>query len=83
MDKAREPWSPPAKDQEERSMDRALNAFYSNAVVYMVAVAALGALCAYIGQTTITAFLFMVLGMMMVLWDAHNDPHVPPAPSLT
>ncbi len=64
-------------------MTRALDAFYSNAVVYLAGVAALAALCVYIGQTTIGAFLFMLLGMLIILWDAHTDPHIPPAPSLT
>ena len=64
-------------------MMRALDAFYSNAVVCLVVVAVLAALCVYIGQTTVAAFLFMLLGMMIVLWDAHTDSHIPPAPSLT
>jgi hypothetical protein len=45
--------------------------------------AALGALCIFIGQTTAAAFLFMLLGLMIVLWDAHTDPHIPEAPTLT
>jgi hypothetical protein len=43
----------------------------------------LAALAVYIGQTTVGAFLFMLFGLLIVLWDAHTDPHVPPAPSLT
>ena len=64
-------------------MGQIFDAFYRNTVVYLVVVAALGALCVYIGQTTAAAFLFMVLGLMIVLWDAHTDTHIPPAPSLT
>lgn len=64
-------------------MSRILNAFYANAVVYLAAVAVVGALCLYIGQTSAGAFLFMLLGLMIVLWDAHTDPHIPEAPSLT
>ncbi len=64
-------------------MGQVMEAFYKNAVVWLVAVAALAAVCAYIGQTTVGAFLFMLLGMLIVLWDAHTDPHIPPAPSLT
>lgn len=64
-------------------MMQALDVFYRNAVVFLVVVAALAALCIYIGQTTVGAFLFMVLGMMIVLWDAHTDPHIPEAPSIT
>jgi hypothetical protein len=63
-------------------MGQVLDAFYRNAVVFLVAVAALGALCVFIGQTTPAAFLFMLLGLLIVLWDAHTDPNVPPAPSL-
>lgn len=64
-------------------MGKALDAFYANAVVYLVVVAALGALFLYLGQGTVGAFLFMLLGLLIVLWDAHTDPHIPPAPSLT
>ncbi len=64
-------------------MMQVLDAFYRNPVVYLVVVAALGALCVFIGQTTVAAFLFMLLGMMIVLWDAHTDSHIPPAPTLT
>ena len=64
-------------------MGQALEFFYRNAVVTLAVVAALAALCAYIGQTTVSAFLFMLLGLLIVLWDAHTDPHIPPAPSLT
>ena len=64
-------------------MMQVLDAFYRNPVVYLVVVAALGALCVYIGQTTAGAFLFMLFGMMIVLWDAHTDSHIPPAPTLT
>ena len=64
-------------------MMQTLDAFYRNAVVCLVVVAVLAALCIYIGQTTAGAFLFMVLGMMIVLWDAHTDPHIPEAPSIT
>jgi len=64
-------------------MMQALDVFYRNAVVCLVVVAVLAALCIYIGQTTVGAFLFMVLGMMIVLWDAHTDPHIPEAPSIT
>ena len=64
-------------------MGRILNAFYANAVVYLVVITALASLCLYIGQGTAGAFLFMVLGMLIVLWDAHTDPHIPEAPTLT
>lgn len=64
-------------------MGQIFETFYGNAVVCLIAVAALGALCVYIGQTTAAAFLFMLLGLMVVLWDAHTDPRIPPAPSLT
>lgn len=64
-------------------MGKALDAFYSNAVVYLVVIAALGAVFVYIGQGTLGAFAFMLLGLLIVLWDAHTDPHIPPAPSLT
>jgi hypothetical protein len=64
-------------------MGQILEAFYRNTVVWLAAVAVLAALCIYIGQTTAGAFLFMLLGIMTVLWDAHTDPHIPPAPSLT
>ncbi|CAA9228270.1 MAG: hypothetical protein AVDCRST_MAG08-971 [uncultured Acetobacteraceae bacterium] len=64
-------------------MGQVIDGFYRNAVVYLVVVAAVGALCIYIGQTTIAAFLFMLLGLMIVLWDAHTDPSIPPAPSIT
>ncbi len=64
-------------------MGQVLDRFYRNAVVWLAVVALLGAACVYIGQTTIGAFLFMLLGLLIVLWDAHTDPHVPPAPSLT
>ncbi len=64
-------------------MSRVLDAFYRNAVVCLVVVAALAALSVYIGMTSVGAFLFMLLGMLIVLWDAHTDSHIPPAPSLT
>ncbi len=64
-------------------MRQALDTFYSNAVVILVVVAALGALFVYLELGTVAAFLFMVLGMLMILWDAHTDPHIPPAPTLT
>ncbi len=64
-------------------MFQALEVFYKNAVVCLIAVAVLAALCVYIGQPTVAAFLFMLLGMLMILWDAHTDPHIPPAPSIT
>lgn len=64
-------------------MTRVLDTFYANAVIAIVATAVLGALCVLIGLKTIAAFLFMILGMMIVLWDAHTDPHIPEAPSLT
>ena len=51
-------------------MGRVLDAFYSKPVVYLVAIAVLAALCVYIGQTTIGAFLFMLFGLLIVLWDA-------------
>jgi hypothetical protein len=38
---------------------------------------------AYIGQGTLAAFAFMLLGLLIVLWDAHTDPHIPEAPSIT
>ena len=37
----------------------------------------------YLGFTTVGAFLVMLFGLMMILWDAHTDPHIPEAPSLT
>jgi hypothetical protein len=64
-------------------MGQIFETFYRNAVVCLVAVAVLAALAVYIGQTTVGAFLFMLFGLLIVLWDAHTDPHVPPAPSLT
>ena len=64
-------------------MMQALDVFYRNAVVVLFAVAVLAALCVYIGQTTAGAFLIMLLGMLIVLWDAHTDDHIPEAPSLT
>ena len=64
-------------------MSQVFDAFYRNPVVYLIAVAAIGALCIYIGQTTVAAFLFMLLGLLIVLWDAHTDSHIPPAPTLT
>jgi hypothetical protein len=64
-------------------MMRALDVFYSNPLVFIAVVAVVAALCIYIGLTTVGAFLFMVLGLMIVLWDAHTDSHIPPAPSLT
>ena len=64
-------------------MGKALDAFYSNAVVYLAGVAVLAALAVLIGQGTVAAFLFMVLGMLIILWDAHTDPHIPPAPTIS
>lgn len=64
-------------------MGKVMNAFYSNAVVYLAVVAALGALCLFLGLGTPGAFLFMLFGMLVVLWDAHTDPHIPEAPSIT
>ncbi len=64
-------------------MAQIMETFYRSAVVFMAVAAVLGALCVYIGQTTAGSFLFMVLGLMIVLWDAHTDPHIPPAPSIT
>ena len=64
-------------------MGQAMEVFYRNAVVCLIAVAVLGGLAVYIGQTTVGAFLFMLLGMMMIIWDAHTDSHIPPAPTLT
>lgn len=63
-------------------MRKALDAFYGNAIVYLGVVAALGALAVFIGQGTVAAFLFMLLGMMIIMWDAHTDSHIPEAPSL-
>ena len=64
-------------------MNQALEFFYRNAVVCLAVVAVLAALCVYIGQATPGAFLFMLLGLLTILWDAHTDPHIPPAPTLT
>lgn len=64
-------------------MGKALDAFYGNAIVYLVVIAAVGAVLAYIGQGTLAAFAFMLLGLLIVLWDAHTDPHIPEAPSIT
>ena len=63
-------------------MMRALDMFYNNAVVSLVVVAVLAALCVYVGMTTVGAFLFMLLGLLIVLWDAHTDSHIPPAPTI-
>ena len=84
MDKAVAPCSPFFRiRREEHPMLQALEVFYRNAVVYLIAVAVLAALCVYIGQSSVAAFLFMLRGMLMILWDAHTDDHIPPAPSLT
>ena len=64
-------------------MGKALDAYYRNPIVYLAVMAALGALCIWIGLNTPGAFLFMLLGMLIVLWDAHTDSHIPEAPSLT
>jgi hypothetical protein len=69
--------------KETRRMGQIMDAFYRNPVIYLLGAAALGALCIFIGQTTAAAFLFMLLGLMIVLWDAHTDPHIPEAPTLT
>ena len=63
-------------------MNKVLDAYYRNPIVYL-AVVALGALCIWLGLSTPGAFLFMLLGMLIVLWDAHTDSHIPEAPSLT
>jgi hypothetical protein len=83
MDKASAPWSPSLIGKEGRRVLHVLDVFYKNAVVYLIIVAVLAALCVYIGLGTVGAFLFMLLGMLMILWDAHTDPHIPEAPSLT
>ena len=64
-------------------MRQVFDAFYNNAVVCIVAAGVLAALAVYIGMASVGAFLFMLMGMMIVLWDAHTDPHIPPAPTLT
>ena len=64
-------------------MMQALDTFYRNAVVFLLVVAVLAGLTIYIGLTTVGAFLVMLFGLMMILWDAHTDPHIPEAPSLT
>ena len=64
-------------------MGKVLDAFYGNAAIYMAVVAAIGALCVYLGQGSAGAFLFMLLGLMIVLWDAHTDPGIPAAPTIT
>jgi Na+/alanine symporter len=65
------------------SLSQVLDAFTKNAVLYLIIVAVLAGLSIWMGLTTIGAFLVMVLGMMMILWDAHTDPHIPEAPTLT
>ena len=64
-------------------MMHALDTFYRNAVVFLLVVAVLAGLTIYLGLTTVGAFLVMLFGLMMILWDAHTDPHIPEAPSLT
>ena len=64
-------------------MMQALDTFYRNAVVFLLVVAVLAGLTIYLGLTTVGAFLVMLFGLMMILWDAHTDPHIPEAPSLT
>ena len=64
-------------------MMKALDAFYANAIVFLVVIAVPGALALYLEWSTAGAFLFMLLGMLIVLWDAHTDPHIPEAPSIT
>jgi len=64
-------------------MTQALETFYRNAVVFLLVVAVLAGGTIYMGFTTVGAFLVMLLGLMMILWDAHTDPHIPEAPSLT
>jgi len=83
MDKTVAPCPPSRIGKEKRPMMRVLDVFYSNPVLYIAVVGVLGALSHYIGLTTVGAFLFMLLGMMIVLWDAHTDSHIPPAPTLT
>ena len=61
------------------SLSQVLDAFTKNAVLYLVIVAVLAGLSIWMGLTTVGAFLVMVLGMMMILWDAHTDPHIPEA----
>jgi predicted PurR-regulated permease PerM len=82
VDKPAAPWSPLRTGKEKRRMMQVLNAFYRNAVVTLIAVAVLAALTVYIGMTTVGAFLVMLFGMLIILWDAHTDPHIPEAPSL-
>jgi hypothetical protein len=69
--------------EKRRMIMQTLDHFYRNAVVVLVVVAVLAALFIYIGMTTVGAFLIMVFGMLMILWDAHTDPHIPEAPSIT
>ena len=64
-------------------MMHALDTFYRNAVVFLLVVAVLAGLTIYLGLTTVGAFLVMLFGLMMILWDAHTDPHIPEAPTLT
>jgi hypothetical protein len=68
--------------RERRAMMQVLDAFYRNAVVYLIVVAVLAGLTIYIGLTSVGAFLVMLFGMLMILWDAHTDDHIPEAPSL-
>jgi hypothetical protein len=82
VDKPAAPWSPLPTGKEKRRMMQVLNAFYRNAVVTLIAVAVLAALTIYIGMTTVGAFLVMLFGMLIILWDAHTDPHIPEAPAL-
>lgn len=63
-------------------MTRLLDAFHANTVVVLIVVAVLGGLSWFLGLKTPAAFLFMLLGLMIVLWDAHTDDHLPAAPSL-
>ena len=64
-------------------MGNIMAAFYRNPVPIMVVFALVGALAIYIGQGSLAALVFMVLGLLIVLWDAHNDPHIPEAPTIT
>jgi hypothetical protein len=69
--------------EKRRMIMQTLDRFYRNAVVVLIVVAVLAALFIYIGMTTVGAFLTMLFGMLMILWDAHTDPHIPEAPSIT
>jgi hypothetical protein len=64
-------------------MSTVMAAFYRNPIPIMVVLALCGALAVYLAQGSVAAVVFMVLGLLIVLWDAHTDPHIPEAPTIT